>query len=65
MVTLTDISENMWGTFLRTGENLRQSALRLLIFCVETGLPLNDYNKKFVNELIIYVRFYMSKVCAC
>lgn len=43
MVTLTDISENIWGTFLSNGDNLRQSAfmhagLEIIDFCVETVL---------------------------
>lgn len=66
MFTLTDISENIWGTFLKTRENLRQSAflrasLEIIDFCVETGLPLDDYNKKFVNKLLFTCGFTCLK----
>lgn len=51
MATLTDTSGNIRGTFLRSGENLRQRAfvhvsLEIIDFCVETLLTLYDYNKQ-------------------
>ena len=51
MVILADTSDNAWSTFLGNGQNLRQNAflhmsLKIIDFCVETLLTLNDYNKK-------------------